>query len=135
MADVMSHRGDGVEDPPQQPPHRLDSACEFGEIHHALVLLFMENVECTMQPIWNNTKYFTCLIGNQERSSKNKANRVKAKYPNVQGSKSFSAARDDKDSETQQWPGIIVSFRTFHTFQDGNWVNPQATGDYVRTFK
>ncbi|KAL2497896.1 hypothetical protein Adt_23446 [Abeliophyllum distichum] len=67
MADVMSHRGDGVEDPPQQPPHRLDSTCEFGEIHHALVLPFMENEERTMQPIWNNTKYFTCLVGNQVR--------------------------------------------------------------------
>ncbi|KAL2471331.1 Uncharacterized protein Adt_39467 [Abeliophyllum distichum] len=71
-----------------------------------------------------------------ERSSKNKANRGKAKYPSVQGSKSFSAMRyDERDPEAQQWPGIIELFRTFHTFQDGNWVNQQAAGDYVRTFK
>ncbi|KAL2486948.1 hypothetical protein Adt_31704 [Abeliophyllum distichum] len=80
-------------------------------------------VERTMQAIENNTKYFTRLVGNQmrftvslfypswidvleeqrarlhsiieEQSTKNKANRGKAKYPGVQGSKSFSAMRCD----------------------------------------
>ncbi|KAL2486146.1 hypothetical protein Adt_30902 [Abeliophyllum distichum] len=28
MADVMSHEGDGVGDPPHQPPHRLHSSYE-----------------------------------------------------------------------------------------------------------
>ncbi|KAL2525428.1 Uncharacterized protein Adt_10482 [Abeliophyllum distichum] len=67
-----------------------------------------------------------------ERFSKNKVNRGKAKYPSVQGSKSFSATRyDERDPETQKWPGIIESFRTFHTFRDGNWVNQQAAGKLV----
>ncbi|KAL2485671.1 Uncharacterized protein Adt_30427 [Abeliophyllum distichum] len=168
-----------------------------------------DNVEHTMQPIENNAKYFTRLIGNQvkftmppcypswtevpeeqlarlqllrlpdkyqavcaavdrlvadryrdyklkvhnylkehgpsrpiqraicrglERSTKNKANRDKVKYSSVQGSKSFSTTCYDeieRDSETQQWPGIIESFQTFHTFRYGNWVNLQAAGDYV----
>ncbi|KAL2497679.1 hypothetical protein Adt_23229 [Abeliophyllum distichum] len=43
----------------------------------------------------------------QERSTKNKANRAKTKYPSVQGSKSFSAMHYDQHklvevSETQQ---------------------------------
>ncbi|KAL2542852.1 hypothetical protein Adt_03830 [Abeliophyllum distichum] len=78
-----------------------------------------------MQLIENNAKYFTRLVRNQvrftvpscylswtevpeeqrgqlrsiieERSSKNKANRAKAKYPSVQWSKSFSATRYDED--------------------------------------
>ncbi|KAL2525484.1 Uncharacterized protein Adt_10538 [Abeliophyllum distichum] len=66
-----------------------------------------------------------------ERSTKNKVNRGKAKYPSVQGSKNFSVTRyDERDPETQQWLGIIDSSWTFHTFRDGNWVNPQAAGDY-----
>ncbi|KAL2461223.1 hypothetical protein Adt_44643 [Abeliophyllum distichum] len=79
-----------------------------------------------MQPIENNAKYFTRLVGNQvrftvppcyrswtevpqeqrarlcsiieERSSKNKANRGEANNPSVQGSKSFSATRYDEFS-------------------------------------
>ncbi|KAL2480025.1 nuclear transcription factor Y subunit beta [Abeliophyllum distichum] len=67
-----------------------------------------------------------------EQSSKNKTNRSKAKYLSVQELKSFTATHyDERDPETQQWSGIIDSFQTFHTFQDGNWVNPQAAGDYV----
>ncbi|KAL2480000.1 Uncharacterized protein Adt_32966 [Abeliophyllum distichum] len=66
-----------------------------------------------------------------ERSSKNKINRSKAKYLSMQGLMSFSATRyDERDPKTQQWPGIIDSFKTFHTFRDGNWVNLQAAGDY-----
>ncbi|KAL2498738.1 hypothetical protein Adt_24288 [Abeliophyllum distichum] len=77
-----------------------------------------------MQPIRNNTKYFTRLVENQvrftvptsypswidvpeeyrarlrsiikERSTKNKANRDKAKYSSVQGSKSLSATHYDE---------------------------------------
>ncbi|KAL2475010.1 Uncharacterized protein Adt_35746 [Abeliophyllum distichum] len=51
------------------------------------------------------------------RSTKNKANRCKAKYPSVQGLKSFSGTRyDEWDPETHQWPGIVESFWTFYTF-------------------
>ncbi|KAL2487077.1 putative transposase [Abeliophyllum distichum] len=167
MADVMSHGGDSAGDPPQQPSHRLDSACKKMPLPIAF-----DNVERIIQSIENNTKYFTRLVGNQsyfnlqgdrlpdeyravcaavdylaadryhnyklkahnhlkERSSKNKVNWGKAKYQSVQGSKSFSATRyDERDPETQQWPGIIESFRTFHTLRDGNWVNPQVASDY-----
>ncbi|KAL2471008.1 nuclear transcription factor Y subunit beta [Abeliophyllum distichum] len=52
-----------------------------------------------------------------ERLTKNKVNWDKAKYLSVQGSKSFSTTRNDqRDSETQQWSGIIESLWTFHTF-------------------
>ncbi|KAL2515925.1 putative transposase [Forsythia ovata] len=72
----------------------------------------------------------------QERSTKNKANRGKAKYPSVLRSKSFSTMRyDERYLETQQWPDIIESFWTFHTFRDDNWVNPKTTGDYLCQMK
>ncbi|KAL2466543.1 Uncharacterized protein Adt_42394 [Abeliophyllum distichum] len=46
-----------------------------------------------------------------ERSVKNKANRDKAKYFSVQGSKNFFAMRSDEwDPEIQKWPGVIESF-------------------------
>ncbi|KAL2533258.1 hypothetical protein Adt_06609 [Abeliophyllum distichum] len=51
-----------------------------------------------------------------ERSTKNKVNRGKAKYPSEQESKSFSTTRYDdvhKDPETQQWLDIIKSFKDF----------------------
>ncbi|KAL2518768.1 Uncharacterized protein Adt_15015 [Abeliophyllum distichum] len=78
--------------------------------------IVFDNVEHTMQPIKNNAKYFTCFVRNQvrftvppcypsltevpeeqrERLIKNKANRSKAKYLSVQGSKSFYALRYDQ---------------------------------------
>ncbi|KAL2512862.1 Uncharacterized protein Adt_18462 [Abeliophyllum distichum] len=56
-------------------------------------------------------------------------------YPSVQGSNSFSATCYDMgDLETPQWPNIIESFWTFQIHWDGNWVNPVAVGDCVRTY-
>ncbi|KAL2471070.1 protein of unknown function DUF4218 [Abeliophyllum distichum] len=63
-------------------------------------------------------------------STKNKVNRSKAKYPSVQESNNFSATcYGQRDPAAQQCPGIIESFRTFHTFRNSNWVNPEAAGD------
>ncbi|KAL2471212.1 hypothetical protein Adt_39348 [Abeliophyllum distichum] len=85
MADVMSYRGDGAGDPPHQPPHRLNLACESvlpprqsdGVSFNALTLRrfdrlterghFLSIVERTMQLIKNNAKYFTRLVENQVR--------------------------------------------------------------------
>ncbi|KAL2498320.1 Uncharacterized protein Adt_23870 [Abeliophyllum distichum] len=82
MADVMSHGGDSAGDPPQQPPHRLDSACEsalppkrqgiFQGINLEKVWQANGNmpfpiIERTMQLIENNVKYFSRLVGNQVR--------------------------------------------------------------------
>ncbi|KAL2505167.1 hypothetical protein Adt_20788 [Abeliophyllum distichum] len=58
----MSHGGDGASDPPYQLPCRLVSACESGQREEATSF---DNVKHTTQPIENNTKYFTRLVGNQ----------------------------------------------------------------------
>ncbi|KAL2505159.1 hypothetical protein Adt_20780 [Abeliophyllum distichum] len=69
-----------------------------------------------------------------EWSTKNKANRGKAKYLSVQRSKSFSATRYDqlnftlaivvaRPRDPAVAEGIIESFQTSDTFWDGNWVN------------
>ncbi|KAL2524650.1 Uncharacterized protein Adt_09704 [Abeliophyllum distichum] len=45
--------------------------------------------------------------------------RIRLNTLSVQGLKSFSSTHyDQRDPDTQQWPGIIESFRTFHTLQD-----------------
>ncbi|KAL2541606.1 Uncharacterized protein Adt_02584 [Abeliophyllum distichum] len=77
----MSHRDDDAGDPPQEPPHRLELFCESGwGISQGINLenvwqangkmplpIAFDNVECIMQPIKNNVKYFMCLVGNQVR--------------------------------------------------------------------
>ncbi|KAL2486180.1 Uncharacterized protein Adt_30936 [Abeliophyllum distichum] len=86
MADVMSHRDAGARDPPQQPSHHLVSACKSApppkrrgnsrginlekvwQANGKMPLpIGFDIVECTMQPIKNNAKYFTRLVGNQVR--------------------------------------------------------------------
>ncbi|KAL2518242.1 hypothetical protein Adt_14489 [Abeliophyllum distichum] len=82
MADVMSHGGDGAGDPSQQLSHRLALGLRsprqgdgvsleastlrwFGRLTGRCH--FLSLVECTMQPIRNTVKYFTCLVENQMR--------------------------------------------------------------------
>ncbi|KAL2541610.1 Uncharacterized protein Adt_02588 [Abeliophyllum distichum] len=193
----MSHRDDDAGDPPQEPPHRLELFCESGRgISQGINLenvwqangkmplpIAFDNVECIMQPIKNNVKYFMCLVGNQVRFTvppcypswtevpeeqrarlrsiiksdeyrtvcaavdrlaadcyqdyKLKAhNHLKAHGPSCPYDKMSSEDWQKcidfltsptfvRDPETQQWLGIIESFWTFRTFQDGNWVNLQ----------
>ncbi|KAL5553357.1 hypothetical protein UlMin_040758 [Ulmus minor] len=66
-----------------------------------------------------------------ERSKKNESNRSKAKYPSSQGTKSFSALRYDmRNRETEEWPTLVSSWKTFHTNKKGEWVNATAAQDY-----
>ncbi|KAL2526633.1 hypothetical protein Adt_11687 [Abeliophyllum distichum] len=76
MADVMSHGGNGAEDPSQQPPHRLDSTYESALPSKRRGIFRGINLEKiwqanekrplpTIQSIENNVKYFTRLVGNQ----------------------------------------------------------------------
>ncbi|KAL2466727.1 Uncharacterized protein Adt_42578 [Abeliophyllum distichum] len=88
MADVMSHGGDGVGDPPQHPSHRLASACESGNNFRSnspppkrrgisrginLEIVWQANGKMPLpivskhNPIGSNAKYFTRLVGNQVR--------------------------------------------------------------------
>ena len=36
-----------------------------------------------------------------------------------------------RNPKTQQWPGIVKSFKTFHTDKKGQWINEVAVQDYV----
>ncbi len=36
-----------------------------------------------------------------------------------------------RNPETNQWPGLVDSFKTFHTTKKGEWVNEVAAEDYV----
>ncbi|KAL2526038.1 Uncharacterized protein Adt_11092 [Abeliophyllum distichum] len=83
----MSHGGDGAGDPPQQPSHRIASVCECSnnirsnspspkrrgisrDINLEMVSQANGNMPlpiCIVQPIKNNAKYFTRLVGNQVR--------------------------------------------------------------------
>ncbi|KAL5549202.1 hypothetical protein UlMin_004433, partial [Ulmus minor] len=66
-----------------------------------------------------------------ERSGKNKINRSKTKYTSLHGTKTYSATRYAKrNPETQQWLGVIDSFKTFHTDKKGRWVNEAAAQDF-----
>ncbi|KAL2480741.1 Uncharacterized protein Adt_33707 [Abeliophyllum distichum] len=82
----MYHGGDGAGYPPHQPFHWLDVSWESAppskrwSISRGINLekvwqanekkplpIMFDNVEHTMQPIENNVKYFTRLVGNQVR--------------------------------------------------------------------
>ncbi|KAL2491517.1 Uncharacterized protein Adt_27145 [Abeliophyllum distichum] len=86
MANVISHKGDGAGDSPHQPPHWLDAFCESAppskrqSISQGINLenvwqangnrpfpIAFDNVEHIIQPIRNNAKYITCLVGSQVR--------------------------------------------------------------------
>ncbi|KAL2492613.1 Uncharacterized protein Adt_28241 [Abeliophyllum distichum] len=76
----MSYGGDSVGEPPQQPPHRLDSVCKSAPPPKRRDIFRGINLEkvwqangkmplsiALMQMIGNNAKYFTRLVENQVR--------------------------------------------------------------------
>ncbi|KAL2462352.1 hypothetical protein Adt_45772 [Abeliophyllum distichum] len=75
------------------------------------------------QPIRNNAKYFTRVVGKQVRFT------MLPCYLHEQRMHSYvvSSSGTPRPSSGRDYE----SFWTFHTFRDDNWVNPQTAGDYV----